>query len=81
MTVVLVEHRLERLSEVCPRLVALVAGRLLFDGSPRAAFNSPAVRERVGMPVYTRLALAAELPAPLPVTLTDASAAFRGTRG
>ena len=81
MTVVLVEHRLERLSEVCPRLIALVGGRLLFDGTPRAAFNSPAVRERVGMPVYTRLALAAELPAPLPVTLADATAAFRGPRG
>ena len=76
ITIVMVEHRLEKLSELCPRIVALAGGRLLADGTPEEVFNRPPVQERVGMPVYTRLARAAGLPAPWPVGLTGAVKAF-----
>ena len=75
-TIVMVEHRLEKLCELCPRLVVLVGGRLLADGSPDEVFNLAAVQDRVGMPLYTRLARAAGLPSPWPVTLSDAVEAF-----
>jgi energy-coupling factor transport system ATP-binding protein len=75
-TIVMVEHRLERLCELCPRIVALVGGRLLADGAPEDVFNQPQVQERVGMPLYTRLARAAQLPTPWPVRLAEATAAF-----
>jgi energy-coupling factor transporter ATP-binding protein EcfA2 len=75
-TIVMVEHRLEKLCELCPRIAVLVAGRLLADGTPDAVFNRPLVQERVGMPQYTRLARAAALPAPWPVRLADAVNAF-----
>jgi energy-coupling factor transporter ATP-binding protein EcfA2 len=77
-TIVMVEHRLEKLSEVCPRIVVMVGGRLLADGAPDVVFNQLQVQERVGMPVYTRLARAAGLPQPWPVLLVDAAAAFEG---
>jgi len=54
----------------------LVGGRLLADGSPDEVFNLAAVQDRVGMPLYTRLARAAGLPSPWPVTLSDAVEAF-----
>ena len=76
ITIVMVEHRLEKLSELCPRIVALAGGRLLADGTPEEVFNRPPVQERVGMPVYTGLARAAGLPAPWPVRLTGAVKAF-----
>ena len=76
ITIVMVEHRLEKLSELCPRIVALAGGRLLADGTPEEVFNRPPVQERVGMPVYTRLARAAGLPAPWPVRLTGAVKVF-----
>jgi energy-coupling factor transport system ATP-binding protein len=75
-TIVMVEHRLEKLCELCPRVVALVGGRLLADDTPVNVFNQPKVQERVGMPLYTRLARSAGLPQPWPVRLADATAAF-----
>jgi energy-coupling factor transporter ATP-binding protein EcfA2 len=75
-TIVMVEHRLEKLCELCPRVVALVGGRLLADDTPDNVFNQPKVQERVGMPLYTRLARSAGLPQPWPVRLADATAAF-----
>jgi energy-coupling factor transporter ATP-binding protein EcfA2 len=80
-TIVMVEHRLEKLCELCPRIAVLVAGRLLADGTPDAVFNLAAVQDRVGMPLYTRLARAAALPAPWPVRLADAVQAFGGRHG
>jgi energy-coupling factor transport system ATP-binding protein len=79
-TIVMVEHRLEKLCELCPRVVAFVGGRLLADGAPGVVFNQSQVHERVGMPVYTRLARAAGLPPPWPVLLADATAAFERRR-
>ena len=80
ITIVIVEHRLEKLCQLCPRIVALVGGRLLADGTPEEVFNLPVVAERVGLPVFTRLARAAHVPRPWPVRLADAREAFRKDR-
>ena len=76
-TIVMVEHRLETLCELCPRIVAMVAGRVLADGPPDEVFNREVVQERIGLPVYTRVGRNAGLPAPWPVRLADSTAAFR----
>ncbi len=76
ITIVMVEHRLETLCELCPRIVAMVTGRILADGAPQDVFNREVVQERVGLPVYTRLALSAALPAPWPVRLSESAKAF-----
>src|SRR2546430_35744 len=76
VTIVMVEHRLETLCELCPRIVAMVAGRVLADGPPEDVFNRQVVQERVGLPVFTRLARDAGLPAPWPVRLSDSTAAL-----
>lgn len=76
VTIVMVEHRLETLCELCPRIVAMVAGRVLADGPPDDVFNHAAVQDRVGLPVFTRLARDADLPGPWPVRLADSTAAF-----
>src|SRR5207245_711129 len=34
-TIVMVEHRLETLCELCPRIVAMVGGRVVADGTPQ----------------------------------------------
>jgi energy-coupling factor transport system ATP-binding protein len=81
ITILMVEQRLERLCELCPRIVALVAGRLLADGTPEEVFNREPVQDRIGMPVFTRLARQARLPPPWPVNLADAEAAFRRRHG
>jgi energy-coupling factor transport system ATP-binding protein len=79
-TIVLVEHRVEALCELCPRIVAMAGGRVLADGSPEAVFDDETVAATAGAPVYARLARAAGLPRPWPVRLTDAVAAFEGAR-
>ncbi|TMD11631.1 MAG: ABC transporter ATP-binding protein [Chloroflexi bacterium] len=76
ITIVMVEHRLETLCELCPRVVAMVAGRIIADGPPDDVFNRDAVRLRVGSPVFTRLAREAGLSPPWPVRLRDATAVF-----
>ncbi|HXM56386.1 MAG TPA: ABC transporter ATP-binding protein [Candidatus Dormibacteraeota bacterium] len=78
--ILLVEHRLELLCEVCPRLVALGGGRVLADGPPEAVFDSDAVASAAGVPAFARLARAAGLPRPWPVRLADAVAAFEAAR-
>jgi ABC-type hemin transport system ATPase subunit len=72
------EHRLEILSELCPRVVAMVSGRVIADGTPDHVFNRDNVQERVGLPAYTQVARGAGLPAPWPVRLTDSVEAFQG---
>lgn len=79
-TIVVVEHRLELLCEVCPRIVAMTGGQVLADGPPEAVFNDPAVAAAAGTPAYLRLAGAAGLPRPWPVRLADAVAAFEAAR-
>jgi energy-coupling factor transport system ATP-binding protein len=76
-TIVMVEHRLETLSELCPRIVAMAGGRILADGSPEDVFNREVVQQRIGMPVLTRLARNAGLAPPWPVRQEQAAATFR----
>lgn len=71
-TIVMVEHRLEKLCELCPRVIAMVTGRVLADGKPDEVFNREVVQQRVGMPVFTRVALSAGVEGPLPVGLDGA---------
>jgi len=79
-TIVMVEHRLEAICELCPRVVALAGGRVLADGPPGEVFGSEAVAATAGMPAYARIARAAGLPPPWPVRLADAVAAFEAAR-
>ena len=76
ITIVMVEHRLEMLCELCPRIVAMISGRVLADGPPDEVFNKEAVQERIGQPIFTRLARDAGLPPPWPVKLGDSTRAF-----
>jgi energy-coupling factor transport system ATP-binding protein len=76
VTIVMVEHRLETLCELCPRVVGMAAGRIIADGPPDDVFNREDVQRRVGMPVFTRLARNAGLGDPWPVRLGDAARAF-----
>ena len=76
-TILMVEHRLERLAELCPRLLAMAGGRIIADGTPEAVFNDRAVDDAAGMPVYARLAKAAAIPPAWPVRLEPAARAFR----
>ncbi|MDQ6742919.1 MAG: energy-coupling factor ABC transporter ATP-binding protein [Candidatus Dormibacteraeota bacterium] len=80
LTIVMVEQRLEKLCELCPRIIAMAGGRLLADGSPERVFNDEAVAEVVGLPAYTRLAREAGLPKPWPVSLLEAVPAFEASR-
>jgi energy-coupling factor transporter ATP-binding protein EcfA2 len=77
LTIVMVEHRLEKLCELCPRIIAMAAGRVIADGSPEEIFNDVRVQDRVGMPVFTRLAIRAGLRAPYPVRLGSGADVFR----
>jgi energy-coupling factor transporter ATP-binding protein EcfA2 len=77
VTIVMVEHRLEAISELCPRLLALSGGRVLAEGSPEDVFNDEGVAVAVGTPVYTRLAREARLVPPWPVNLPQAVRAFK----
>jgi len=80
-TIVLVEHRLEILCELCPRVAVMAGGRVLADGEPADVFNRDAVQERAGMPVFTRIARDAGLPRPWPVDLAGAAAAMAQSVG
>lgn len=80
ITIVMVEHRLEALCELCPRIIAMAGGRIIADGPPESVFNRDIVMSRVGPPVFTRVAEAAGLPGPWPVTSADAVAAFGRAR-
>jgi ABC-type branched-subunit amino acid transport system ATPase component len=52
--VVLVEHDLNFVEEVCPRLCALAEGRVIFEGSMRNAFLDPAVQAAyLGTPAHS----------------------------
>jgi branched-chain amino acid transport system ATP-binding protein len=45
LTIILVEHVMEVVMNLCPRLVVLDFGELIFDGSPEAAAKDPTVLE------------------------------------
>ena len=53
LTIVIVEHDIETISELCTRAVVLSFGQLIADGAPEKVFRDPAVMES-----YTGTALA-----------------------
>lgn len=76
-TIVMVEQKLEVVAALCPRVVALAGGQVIADGPPETVFADPAVEASTGLPAYARLAKAAGLPRPWPVTVEAAAEAFR----
>lgn len=80
ITIVMVEHRLEALCRLCPRVVAMAGGRIIADGPPDEVFNRDSVMSRVGPPIFTRLAKDAGLSGPWPVRFDDALTAFGRSR-
>ena len=43
IAIVVIEHDIEAISALCPRVIVLDFGRLIADGTPDAVFNDPAV--------------------------------------
>jgi energy-coupling factor transporter ATP-binding protein EcfA2 len=57
ITIVLVEHRLERVVEYVDRVLVMEEGRLVADGAPRSVLDQLESPERgIGLPPVTRLA-------------------------
>jgi energy-coupling factor transport system ATP-binding protein len=56
-TVVMVEHKVERLAEFVDRVIALQAGQVVLDGAPHEVLTSPQLDDiGVALPRYTRAA-------------------------
>lgn len=76
IAILVAEPDLDVIAQHCPRVVAMAGGRALADGPPADVFNDPRVEAAVGLPAYARLARAAGVAPPLPVTLDAARAAL-----
>lgn len=79
-TILMVEHKLEAMAELCPRVVAMAQGAVIADGPPAAVFADPKVEARAGAPAYVRIARKVGLHGAPPVTLEGATKAFREIR-
>lgn len=67
LTIILVEHRLERVIHHVDRMLMIDSGKILYDGSPRKLKSNNVKDWKVGMPPVTRLALNFEKEMPLTV--------------
>ena len=81
MSIVLVEHRLERVVDFCRRIVVLDGGRIVADGSSVAVLESLLDRPRgVGVPAMAELAhafrMSGQWRGPLPTSVEEAQGAF-----
>ena len=81
MAIVLVEHRLERVLEFCPRIAVLDGGKIVANGDREIVLELLARRPRgVGVPAMVELATAframGKWQGALPVDVTAAQAAF-----
>ena len=57
LTVLLVEHRLERVIHHVDRMLMIDSGKLIYDGSPRKIKSAHIENWKVGLPPVTRLSL------------------------
>ncbi len=84
-TVILITHDMRLVAEYATRAVVLLAGRVLFDGAPRALFAEPAILAQAGLalPSVTRLAdrLRSEGMPPGVLTSPEFIAAWPARRG
>jgi energy-coupling factor transporter ATP-binding protein EcfA2 len=85
ITVVMAEHKIEWVAEFADRVIALVGGEILAEGSPQEVLTSPLLPEHgIGISRYTLVAHQArardlwQQDVPLPVTLSQAIAGFAG---
>jgi energy-coupling factor transporter ATP-binding protein EcfA2 len=81
ITVVLVEHRLERVVEFCRRMVVLDGGRIVADGSSEAVLESLLnMTHSVGVPVMAELAhafrISGQWRGALPTSVGEAQSSF-----
>ena len=88
MTVVMAEHKIEWIAAFADRVIALYEGKILLDGKPGEVLTSDQLDGKpFGIARYTAAAREArsrsmwESGRPLPVTLDEAAAGFRGGRG
>jgi len=85
-TVVLATHKLERLAAVADRVVALADGRIFAEGTPQEVLTDPRLAEHgIDLTAYTQAAQLAQADGagaalPLPITLAEAEAFFKGLR-
>lgn len=79
-TVVLITHDMRLVAEYATRAIVLVAGQVIFDGSPRELFNRPETLAQAGLalPPVTRLSnrLSAEGMAASTLTIAEFAAAW-----
>ena len=57
LTILLVEHRLERVIHHVDRMLMIDSGKLIYDGSPRKIKSAHIENWKVGLPPVTRLSL------------------------
>ncbi|MFZ7942974.1 MULTISPECIES: energy-coupling factor ABC transporter ATP-binding protein [Bacillaceae] len=86
ITVILAEHKMEKIARYCNRVILLNDGKLVDFDSPEKVFSRQDLEEQgVTAPVYTRVckALGVKKAASdfYPVTLEDAEMALRGRMG
>jgi energy-coupling factor transporter ATP-binding protein EcfA2 len=85
-TILIVEHKLERIAEFTDRVLVLDNGKLIANGAPRQILTDPLIPQIGVQPTrYTQAAVRAQqrglIPArsDLPVTLTEARDVFSGS--
>lgn len=78
-TVVVITHDMQLVAEHCRRVVVMVDGRIIADGSPQAIFADPAVTARAHLepPQVVRLSLALAPGAPPALSVAELAARLR----
>lgn len=80
LTILLVEHRLERVIHHVDRILMIDGGKLIYDGSPRNIKSEHIENWKVGLPPVTRLSLNFKdrLNNGIPLTVKEARLSLKG---